>query len=97
MTTVADGVAALAVVPLLMGLLVIAVGVLRVPASGRAGAAELAASLSLGLEFLLAAGLLRLSAEATWTGIATAAALVAVRRVAGAGLRASQAELRPAP
>ncbi len=38
------------------------------------------------LDLLLAAGLLRLAAQPTWTGIATAAAIVAVRKLVGFGL-----------
>ena len=39
------------------------------------------------LELLLAAGLLRLAAASTWTALATAAVVVAVRRVAATGIR----------
>ena len=39
------------------------------------------------LEFLLAAGLLRLTSDATWGALATAAAIVGVRRLVGYGLR----------
>ena len=86
MTGVTEAIAALAVVPLLMGLLVIAVGVLRVPAAGRAGPAELAASLSLGLEFLLAGGLLRLASLDTFGALAVVAAVVLLRRLIGLGI-----------
>jgi hypothetical protein len=40
------------------------------------------------LDFLLAAGLLRLSGQPGWTALATAAAVVAVRQLVGLGLRA---------
>ncbi len=40
------------------------------------------------LDFLLAAGLLRLTGQPGWTAIATAAAVVAIRRLLGVGLRA---------
>ena len=43
------------------------------------------------LDFLLAAGLLRLGATGTPTALATAAAIVAVRQVAGLGLRRARA------
>ena len=79
--------AALAVVPLCMGILVIAIGLLRVPASGRAGPAELAASLSLGLEFFLAGGLLRLSSIDDFAGLAVVAAIVLLRKLIGTGVR----------
>ncbi len=39
------------------------------------------------LDFLLAAGLLRLSDDPGWRQIATAAVVVAVRRLVGVGLR----------
>ncbi len=86
MTRAAEGAAALAVIPLLMGLVVIAVGVLRVPAAERAGVAELAASLSLGLEFLLAGGLLRLSSLDTFGALAVVAAVVLLRKLIGRGI-----------
>ena len=40
------------------------------------------------LEFLMAAGLLRLSTDATWSALLTAVVIIAVRKlVVGAGLR----------
>ena len=39
------------------------------------------------LEFLLAAGLLRLSADPTWAALLTAAVVVCLRRLLSAGLR----------
>lgn len=53
------------------------------------------------LDFLLAAGLLRLSASTGWTALATAAAIITVRQIAGLGLRArpsrrTHPQLRPA-
>jgi hypothetical protein len=42
------------------------------------------------LDFLLAAGLLRLSGQPGWAALATAAAVVAVRQLAGLGLRAGR-------
>ncbi|SFP69693.1 Protein of unknown function [Geodermatophilus dictyosporus] len=68
-----------------------------------AGAVALVATrrpaLALGvlLDLLLAAGLLRLAAEPTWTSIATAAAVVALRRLIGAGLRAGGRVLADVP
>lgn len=52
---------------------------------------QLRVALPVLLELLLAAGLLRLSAGGTWTGIATAAVIVAVRKVAGTGIRSARA------
>lgn len=72
--------------PLFMAVLVIAVGLLRVPAARRTGPAELAASITLGLDFLLAAGLLRLSSIDDFTGLAGVAAIVLVRKLIGTGL-----------
>ncbi len=47
-----------------------------------------AVALGVLLDLLLAAGLLRLAAEPTWASLATAAAVVLLRRLIGAGLRA---------
>ena len=49
------------------------------------------------LDMFLAAGLLRLSADAAWPAIAATAAVVILRRiVTGAELRADSARMRPA-
>jgi hypothetical protein len=47
-------------------------------------------ALTVLLDFLLAAGLLRLTGQPGWTALATAAAVVAVRRLVGIGLRAGR-------
>ncbi|MDT0274318.1 hypothetical protein [Blastococcus goldschmidtiae] len=47
------------------------------------------------LELLLAAGLLRLAGDPSWGTIATVAALVLLRRLIGAGLRAGDRSLFP--
>lgn len=78
---------ALAAIPLTIAVLVIAIGLVRVPGAGRAGPAELAASLALGLEFLLAAGLLRLSFIDTFAGLASVAAIVVLRKIISTGVR----------
>lgn len=44
-------------------------------------------ALGIVLDLLLAAGLLRLAGHPGWTGIATAAAVVGLRRLIGTGLR----------
>jgi len=44
-------------------------------------------ALSVFLDLLLAAGLLRLAGDPDWQAIATAAAIVAIRRLLGLGLR----------
>ena len=54
-------------------------------------------SLGVFLDLLLAAGLLRLATAGTWQGIAGAAAIIAIRRLAVLGLRttAGRAPLEP--
>lgn len=47
------------------------------------------------LDFVLAAGLLRLSTATTWTALTTVAALVAVRQIAGLGIRRRRAARAP--
>ena len=49
-------------------------------------------SLSLTLDLLLAAGLLRLVVVETWTGIVSVAAVVLVRKRAAGGLGAARAQ-----
>jgi predicted NAD/FAD-binding protein len=46
-------------------------------------------ALAVLLDFLTAAGLLRLAGEPSWDTIAAAAAVIAVRRLVATGLRAS--------
>lgn len=48
---------------------------------------QLSPAIGVGLELLLAAGLLHLAVVETWTAIITAALIVAVRQVVVAGLR----------
>lgn len=47
---------------------------------------RLAIALSVLLDMLMAAGLLRLSADAAWSSLATAAAIVVLRKVVVAGI-----------
>ncbi|PWW22081.1 uncharacterized protein DUF1622 [Geodermatophilus normandii] len=72
------------------GLLALGVSALALVAGTVALAATRSPALALGvfLDLLLAAGLLRLAAEPTWTSLGTAAAVVLLRRLIGAGLRA---------
>jgi hypothetical protein len=72
------------------GQLALGVSALAVVAAVVALVATRRPALALGvlLDLLLAAGLLRLAAEPTWSSIATAAAVVALRRLIGVGLRA---------
>ena len=51
---------------------------------------RLAVALPVLLDLLLAAGLLRLSAVASWHAIAAAAGIVAIRTVVSSGLRATR-------
>ncbi len=77
-----------------------AVAALAVTALGLVAAAVVLAAtrhplsaLTVLLDFLLAAGLLRLSGDPGWPALGTAAAVVLLRRLLGAGLRAGR---RPA-
>jgi hypothetical protein len=74
-------------VPFAVGLLVIVVAIVRVPLAGRGGPAQLRAGIGPGLEFLVAATLLRLAALDTFAALATVAATIALRKVITAGLR----------
>lgn len=76
----------LALIPLVAAA-AIALGALVLVTTRNPGAA-----LPVLLDLLLAAGLLRLSATASWGAIASAAAVVAVRKLAGAGLRAGSVD-----
>ena len=80
---------AIATLPFAIAVLVIVVGLLRVVPSGRAAPAEFAAALTLGLEFFLAAGLIRLGAADSFAMLGLVALIVAVRKVIGAGVGAS--------
>jgi uncharacterized membrane protein len=73
----------------LPGVLALVVSAMALVAGVVALAATRRPALALGvlLDLLLAAGLLRLAAEPTWSSLATAAAVVALRRLIGAGLR----------
>jgi uncharacterized membrane protein len=87
---------AVAAVPFAIAVLVITIGLLRVVPSGRSGAAELQASIALGLEFLLAAGLIRLAALDSFQSLGMVAAIIVLRLVIGAGLRFAVRALGPA-
>ena len=54
-------------------------------------------ALTVFLDFLLAAGLLRLADDPTWRQLATAAVVVALRRLLGVGLRSGHAAARARP
>jgi uncharacterized membrane protein len=72
-----------------MAVVVVAVGLARAPAAGRAAPAEIAAALGLALEFLLAAGLLRLSAIEHVRELAAVAVIVLMRRALSFGLQSA--------
>ena len=67
---------------------VVAVGVISAPASGSPGKA-FARGAGLALEFLLAAGLIRLASLDSLLSLASVAAIIAVRQVIGRGIRAA--------
>ena len=73
--------------PFGMAAVVFCVGVGRLPAARGRAPQELAAALALGLELLLAAGLLRLSAADDLVTLAGVAAIVLLRKVLGTGIR----------
>ncbi len=74
-------------VPFTIAVMVILIGLVRAAAAGKAAPAELAASLGLGLEFFLAAGLLRLSAIDDFGALAVVAAIVVLRKLISTGIR----------
>jgi uncharacterized membrane protein len=76
-------------VPLILSLVVFVVALGRAPASGRRAPDELASGIALALEFLLAAGLLRLSAIDDFGALAGVAAIVVLRKVIATGIRSA--------
>ena len=85
---------AAASLPFAIAVLVIAIAIVRVVPSGRAAPAELAGGLALALEFLLAAGLLRLAAVDELRMLGVVALIVVVRQTISAGVRQSVRGLR---
>lgn len=75
-----------AAVPFAMAAVVVAVTLARLPAAGRDAPRELVAGVRLALEFLLAAGLLRLAAIEDAAALAVVAAVVLLRRLLTTGL-----------
>jgi uncharacterized membrane protein len=86
MSSVDDAITTAAAVPFAMAVAVIAIALLRLPAARHAAPAELAAGVSLGLEFFLAYGLLRLSALDDFAALGVVAAVVLLRKVINAGI-----------
>jgi uncharacterized membrane protein len=79
-----------------MAALVALSAVVRAVSRPAHAASVLAAGLGLSLEFLLAAGLLRLANRPSFTGLGIAASIIAVRRVIGLGLGFARRALDPA-
>lgn len=74
------------VIPLAIGAVIIVVGVLSAPRRGLHTARAFSTFLGLGLEFLLAAGLIRLASQNTFQMLGIAAAIIAARRIVIIGL-----------
>lgn len=70
-----------------IALAVIAVGAARAVLAPRRAAAVFAGALALGLEFLLAGGLLRLATEQSLRALQVTAVIVVVRQVIARGIR----------
>lgn len=68
------------------GAVVLLAGLLQAALAPRDAAATFARAVILALEFLLAAGLLRLGATMTFTGLATVLGVIATRKLVGTGL-----------
>ena len=84
-----EALSTVAVVPFAIAVLIISVGLLRTLAFGRLAPAQLAASLALALEFLLAAGLIRLAAVDNFAVLGVVALIIVVRRIIALGVRQS--------
>ncbi len=74
------------VIPFAIGATIIVVGVLSAPRRGLHIARALSTFLGLGLEFLLAAGLIRLASQNTFAMLGIAAAIIGARRIVIIGL-----------
>jgi uncharacterized membrane protein len=76
-----------AAVPLAIAAAIIVLGALLSPLAGRHTASQLADHITLGLEFLLAAGLIRLASVQSFEMLGIVAAIIVTRRVILIGLR----------
>jgi Protein of unknown function (DUF1622) len=74
------------VIPFAIGAVIIVVGVLSAPRYGLHTARAFSSFLGLGLDFLLAAGLIRLAQQNTFAMLGIAAAIIATRRIVLIGL-----------
>ena len=88
-TLPADLTHAIAAVPFAIGALIILIGAFFSLFYGRSAGIFFAAHLTLGLEFLLATGLLRLASTNQLEMLALAGAIIATRRIIVTGLRYS--------
>jgi hypothetical protein len=86
-TGVDEVLVAASAVPFSAGVVVIAVAIVRMPLAGRDAPAQLRAGITLGLEFLVAATLLRLAALDTFIALAAVAVTIALRKLITTGLR----------
>lgn len=68
------------------GAVILLSGLVRAALAPRDAARTFARSVVLALEFLLAAGLLRLGATTTFTGLATVVGVIVTRRLVATGL-----------
>ncbi len=84
-------------VPVALALLVTVVGLVRALLAPRRAADVLSGAFRLTLEFLLAAGLMRLAARPGFVALGITASIVVVRQVIGLGLRYAREGLDPAP
>ena len=78
---------ALATVPFAIAAFLVLFGVLRSLLAGRRAAPALLPYLTLGLEFFLAAGLIRLAGADDFATLGVVAAIIVARRVISFGLR----------
>jgi len=74
------------VIPFAIGAAIIVVGVLAAPRQGLHTARAFSTFFGLGLEFLLAGGLIRLAQQDSFEMLGIAAAIIAARRVVIIGL-----------
>lgn len=79
--------AALAPLATAAGTVILLSGLVRAALAPRDAAPVFARSVILALEFLLAAGLLRLGTTMTFTGLATVVGVIVTRRLVATGLR----------
>ncbi len=79
-----DAVASLATAA---GAVILLSGLVRAALAPRDAAGTFARSVALALEFLLAAGLLRLGEAMTFTALATVVGVIATRRLVGTGIK----------